>query len=709
VTDGGATAERKAATRSRWALGQRAAAPVSRIPRPGWTFLATVIYTVLAVQLTWPVVTDLDGTIFGAFGDLTGAMAYLRELVDGHHNPFLPGTIDTWAAPDGREIDWPQNVATFGATATLYVLAVPFGAIEAYSIFTIAGYVATGAVTFAFLRKLTGNAWIALLGGWAYAFSPFAVMKGAGHVNFVHQWVFVLVLWRMISVYERPTLRNGLIAGAVTVLAMSFSAYHLLFVGLEWGALAAVGLALPLLQRTGEFRRQLRAQAAGAAVVLVFAAALSMAASFSAEGTGIEGHTLQALTTYAARPLEYLVPHASQPFWGDEAAEWRTDHLHGSNFSETMLYVGWSLVLLSLVALVAAARRRLEPPVFRVVIAATVMGAVALLVSAPPEVTAFGHLIPFPSKLTYAIGPEWRVYSRLVMVVMLSVVVLGAIGLQRLVQGRSHAVRVLVLVAVTAIVVIDLRAEPQPPTKLGERPGLERLAQLPDGIVANYPIEPAGSGDYSAEFNQGIQEHPILNGYKDGSMAEYRALELDDLEDPRTPGHLAALGVRYVLIEHVPVDAGVQDPGRPGRGLHLIVDDGFESVWRVTAKPRPLATFGAGFSPLERPEKREFRWLAAEQGEIELLGGCAVCRGTLTVEIESFLRPRQVSLVREDGTVLSTRTAPANRRAQIAFPVEFRHRETVLVRTTPGPAPESTLPSARVVSVSITRPRLELR
>ena len=56
-------------------------------------------------------------------------MAVLRELVEDGDNPFLPGTIDDFAAPDGRDIEWPQNVAAFGSTATLYGLAVLFGAI----------------------------------------------------------------------------------------------------------------------------------------------------------------------------------------------------------------------------------------------------------------------------------------------------------------------------------------------------------------------------------------------------------------------------------------------------------------------------------------------------------------------------------------------------------------------------------------------------
>jgi hypothetical protein len=638
-------------------------------------------------------------------------MANLRELVDNHHNPFLPGTIHDFGAPDGRDIEWPQNISSFGSNATLYGLAVPFGAIPAYSLFTLAGYIATGAVTFAFVRKLTGNPWIALLAGWAYAFYPFAVMKGAGHPGFVHSWTFVLVLWRMMVLYERPTFRNGLIAGGVTVLAMSFSPYHLLFAGLEWATLLAVGLALPLLRRTGAFRRQLRAQAAGVAVVLVFAAGLAVAASSSSQGTGVEARTLEALTIYAARPYEYLVPHGTHPIWGDDVAGFRTEHLHGSNPSETQLYVGWSLIVLALVALAAAARRRLDARLSTAVLAVAAMGTVALLWSAPPKVAAFGHLIPFPSLLTFEISPTWRVYSRLVMVVMLAVVVLGSIGLHRILKGRTYAVQALLFLAMAAVVVIDLRAVPLSPTKLGERPSLERLAQLPRGIVANYPIEPAGYGDYSAEFNQGIHRKPIINGYEDGSMAEKRALELDELDDPRTPGRLASLGVRWVLYDHVPVDAGVQDPGLPGRGLRLITDDGHHAVYQVTAKPLPLVTFGAGFGEIEKLPDGNRRWLTVDEGRVELLGPCSACRGTLSVEAQSFHRPRRVWLARENGAVVSVRRVPAGRSMRVSFSVTFDHRETLLVRSDPGPrsvAEEIGAPDPRSLSVSFINPRLEL-
>ncbi len=38
-------------------------------------------------------------------GDLDGSIAHLRELVDGHHNPFGPGRIGDFNAPDGLESD----------------------------------------------------------------------------------------------------------------------------------------------------------------------------------------------------------------------------------------------------------------------------------------------------------------------------------------------------------------------------------------------------------------------------------------------------------------------------------------------------------------------------------------------------------------------------------------------------------------------------
>src|SRR5688572_19884478 len=74
---------------------------------------ATVVYFAFASYLTWPLVADLDSRMYGAIGDLTGAVSTFRELVEGSHFPFASGVLTDFNAPDGLEIRWSLNVSTF--------------------------------------------------------------------------------------------------------------------------------------------------------------------------------------------------------------------------------------------------------------------------------------------------------------------------------------------------------------------------------------------------------------------------------------------------------------------------------------------------------------------------------------------------------------------------------------------------------------------
>ena len=322
--------------------------------------IATLVYAAVAIQLSWPLVTDLNSIIFGAFGDLTGGMAIMRETVEGHHNPFLPGTLHDLSAPEGRPIEWTQNIAAFSSTSVLYLMTAVFGVVPAFSLFTLSGFVASGTAMFLLARRITGNFFVSLLIGWAFAFYPFPVVKAGGHVHFVHGWPLVLIFWRMLVLHESPTRRNGVLAGLATVIALSWSQYYLLIGGVAFAALFAVGVVAPAIRRR-LVAGTVSAHLVAAGIVSAFAAGLVLLAVASGRGTGTEAQTLQALYTYSARPFEYLVPPGGNAIVGDETGPWLQRHIHGSNFAESTLYVGLSMVALSLIALVAAARRRLTP------------------------------------------------------------------------------------------------------------------------------------------------------------------------------------------------------------------------------------------------------------------------------------------------------------------------------------------------------------
>ena len=85
-------------------------APASTQARRRWPelILAVSFYLGFACYQTWPLVTALGHDLYGAAGDPYGAMAFFRALVEHHHNPFLPGTIKQYSAPEGQPIPWPQ-------------------------------------------------------------------------------------------------------------------------------------------------------------------------------------------------------------------------------------------------------------------------------------------------------------------------------------------------------------------------------------------------------------------------------------------------------------------------------------------------------------------------------------------------------------------------------------------------------------------------
>src|ERR1700691_5070443 len=136
--------------------------------------LAVAVYAGFACVVTWPLVLHITHSVYAISGDPFGTMAIYRELVNHHINPFLPGTLHQFAAPEGIPIPWPRNLASAPGVLSLYLLTAFFGdAAPALSLYTLAGYILTGTITFLFARRVTGNAWAALIAGWIFAFYPF--------------------------------------------------------------------------------------------------------------------------------------------------------------------------------------------------------------------------------------------------------------------------------------------------------------------------------------------------------------------------------------------------------------------------------------------------------------------------------------------------------------------------------------------------------
>jgi hypothetical protein len=664
--------------------------------------LAGALYVGFACYLTWPLAVNLSHSIYGAPGDPYGTMAFYRTIVAHHYNPFLPGTIRQFGAPAGIPIPWPRDLASAPGTLSMYLLTVLFGPIAAFGLYSLAGYTLTGVVTFLFARRLTANTWAALIAGWAFAFYPFAAISGQGHLDFVHGWVLVLAVWRTVELLWHPTRRNGVLAGLAVVLAMWWSPYFILFAGVAYVAVTAAALLCGW--RDGSLRSTLRPQLVAALIILVFLAGLGvLSTAGSAEGIGTRAHTTQELDFYSARALEYVVPDTQSPLFGNDTRHYVETLRHGGSAVENTLYVGGTVILLAFVAFMAAVGRKLTRQLRRAVFALSLIVLAATTTSLPPEARIFGVLVPFPSHFIVQVTESWRVYSRLVMVVMLALALLAAVGLDAITRGRTSWVKISIMSLATIVVPLDLWAPQHGNVEKISTPAIYRtLARQPAGLVAEYPLAPTSFNLYSDIFFQGAYGKPLINGYQEDSFQERLAFSLAVLSNPATAPQLATLGVRYVLLDATPSSWGPWPAaGKPGAGFRLIAHEPYADLYLVTARPRSpaLAAAGEGFGETSLTEAGTVAWLERPSGKIDVVGTCTSCNGVLSMTLASYGQPRDVTIVDSHGHVLGRGTVANG--VQTHIPLRFSEHTTVELTATPGPQPASEIVGGPRESIAV--------
>jgi hypothetical protein len=661
-------------------------------PRPTWRpgrwsqlAFAAALYVGTAVLVTWPLALHFGSAIYlpptanwEGGGDLPGSIAHLREFAQGNF-PFLPGRVHDFNAPDGLEIRWPLNLATFTSLGLLYLLAKAFGAHVAFNLFVIGGYVASGTAMFLFIRRLIGNPWIALIIGWAFAFYPFAVVK-AEHPNFLHGWVFVVVAWRLLELSERPTVRNGLWAGAAGILAASWTHYFLLLAGVFYAALVTADLLLAASRR--DVRRRLVPHAVGLGVVLAFVQLMRELLAWSNAPDVGAATEISGIIATSAKPLMYLVPPANTLL-----GHWTRSFLddRGLNAVEWTLYLGITMMALAAVGLAAAGLKRLPERLRRVALFAVAAIVAGLIFSAPPQIELFGHTVRTPSYLVFQAAPAYRLYTRFVILVMFGVCVLAALGLTALIRRLDRRAAAGLLAAATVVIPLDLWDKPPHALReLRAPPVYDVLRAQPPGIVAEYPIRSVPQvGHYLDLYYQGTHAHPILNGYYRGPSEE-RALSVNDLGDPSVPGKLATLGVRYILITPQRLVPEAPHVVKPRRGFELIADDYYATLYRVTAKPIPLVAGWKGFAPIEGPRGARFQWAGDAHAQLEVLADCSPCSGYLLFTTASFAQPRRLEVSVPGVGKLRELTVSTNP-TRVAIPLRFDHRVLIDLRASPGP------------------------
>ncbi len=664
--------------------------------------LAIVVLSILAFFYMDGASLSCTSTVRGAPGDgTTGGVWFNYLWRENGRGPFA-GTQYLTGAARGDALWQPVNIVNSGWSIPMYLLGLLAGPVCGYNLVIMLGFITTGLGMWLLVYFITKNQSAALLSSVTFAFSGFTQVKSEGHVSGVFLGLFPLLVLTLLWLCRKPSWRRAMLAAFVWSSLAYVDAYYLAF-SLVLVAGLVIGISVSLVTR-GRIAFVALKQIFGWTVIaglltLVLLSPFAYATlSNKAEITAERSRSISDVTTYSARPSEYLLPPRYNPF-GESLGLWKALPMHGSNSMESTIYLGWIPMLLAVTATIRTIRGRIRHTQMRetdlhqlpdlltgrwnIVCSLVGIALVGFVASLSPEFRLFGVPFPMPSRIIHTIFPQMRVFSRLFVVVHTAIVGLAAIGLcSAFTKIRRTPLKLSLALLIGALSLVESLAYSPgsiPVWSYTQAPQVYQYLKTRSDVhmVGVYPLETtADNPDKSLFTFQPVLDKPMLNPYVDSPRPDDPsdiARGLAALGDPQTVPSLRALGVDTVVVQtqllgqvssedlslmglsfiedfrYEDDDAKNQTNGGPSRWAYL---SPFYDTDVFKIKPGPTAStviaLGKGWGKFERRGWSGSRWM--EQGAQLTAVGLNQASGTVSVSFSAHSLARERHLEIMDGT-----------------------------------------------------------
>jgi hypothetical protein len=541
-------------------------------------------------------------------GDATAGLTWLTWI---DKTSPIPGFTHLTNAPFGESLRQPFQITSIFTIPMMWLLAKLSSPACAWNLMVFLGYMSSALAAFAFMRWLTRNAWVALFTGFAITYTPYHVLNALGHLSYMFNAVLMLFMWAFVAFWQRATAIRAALMALATAACFYLDGYFILLGGVLAGSVLLAALVADTIvdkQPAEYILQRLRGLLlyGGFLIVLLLplaAVQLHYAHAISTTLGSERNDIVDESRTYSARVWDYFLPAANDPFFPASYGTFRTNPkvLHGSNFTESTIYVGVVVFVLAIYLWVTLIRRRISstlrgiPMTF--LAGVTTVGLLAsFLISLPPHELIFGHLIPMPSDVVIHFSSLWRVFARLYLVVETCLVILAGLGLYLLIRNWPQRRQMMVTIVLILLVAIDYATVSRARTwQYAWSPAVYSwLATQPQiHTIAEYPIgEPPSDAISDYLTYQQVSGKAIINTSSSDSPERQLHLSIEGLADAQTLPVLRALGAQMVLSHHAkaPVIPGLtfvrDDKARFDIGITL-----YDEVWTYRIDPGPIANY----------------------------------------------------------------------------------------------------------------------
>jgi len=539
----------------------------------------------------------------GGPGDGTAGLTWLAWIDKG--GP-VPGFTHLANAPFGETLRDPFQVTSMFNITSMWLLTHLLGSsICAWNVMLLLGYMSSALAMFAFIRWLLKNNWIAFFAASAVTFTPFHQMNAHGHLSYMFNFFFILALWAFLVFWRNPTKRNILLVGVASAACVYEDGYFILLGGILMISLIISAFLIDkfFFKRDLQYLLQrVKGTLYYIAVFLVLLAPvvliqLKFASQITSTLASSRGDIASEATVYSARPIEYLLPADNHPLLPDSYSTWRQANLHGSNFTESTIFIGLTVFVLAILAWVFMIRRNLVHTKIHGLPLGLIMGITtfallcAFLVSLQPTIIVFGHKLPLPSYFLIHLTANWRVLARLVLIIDMCAVVLASIGLYYLVKNWRPRKQNLIIVGVTILALIELLTQSRAVSwNYNDSPAVYNWLKTQQNVkaIAEFPLGEQPSWQAITYFTyQQVHGKALFNSSRTDSPQRPLRMSMLGLNDPQAIPVLRTLGVDMVLSHDT--------PATNTEGLQFVrkdtSKDGKDTVWTYRILPGEKADY----------------------------------------------------------------------------------------------------------------------
>jgi hypothetical protein len=532
-------------------------------------------FLALSILATYPLITHLGNTLPGDLGDpLLGAW-----ILGWDADRLKHGLAGVWDAPilfpDRHTLAYAEHLLGIGIFVAPVIWATG-NPIAGHNVAFLLSYVLAGSGMYLLARSLTGRRDAAFLAGMAFAFGPPRAAQ-LSHLQVLASGWMPIALWGLHRFFAARSIGALLVFAAAFAIQSLSNGYFMYYLAIPVAIVIMYEMSRPEMHGR-------RARAIGqlfAAAALIALAMLPVALAYLAvrRETGFARGYGDWLN-FSADVKSYVSAGRASRLWGPLLT------IDGA--PERQLFPGLTVLILSAIAIWPGGNRPRRAVLYAAI------AAIFFILSLGPEPAVWSHRLfrwgPY-LWLTWIV-PGFnaiRAPARLATGVYLSLSVLAAFGIARVLTTSSPRARAAVGFAIGAALFIEGLAAPvplvafDPRGRPADRPAYRWLARNEPGAVLELPIhEWSIAPTLTYQYATLVHGHPIVNGYSGHGSALQAFLgggssPLGELN--RMDGALdllQAVGIRYVIVhppDYQEPDTGIQTIAAIRRSPSHIAED----------------------------------------------------------------------------------------------------------------------------------------